>query len=104
MTPRPTNSKHSAIHQLEEEFGKRYGEYLALNKWMDNRLAIFNQLQAELNSSKEQERIIFKVVVEEQRLKHDREYQGNMEKLEECCAALMMIKARLGVAVASQQV
>jgi hypothetical protein len=70
---------------------------------MDNRLAVFNQLQTELvtvtDKSKAQEQVIFRVVVEEQRLKDDREYQENAEKLEECCAALMMIKSRLASAV-----
>ncbi|PJF19387.1 hypothetical protein PSACC_00795 [Paramicrosporidium saccamoebae] len=103
LSSRVTGSKQSTVYQLEDEFGKRYREYITLNRWMDNRLAVFNQLQTELvtvaDKSKAQEQVIFRVVVEEQRLKDDREYQENAEKLEECCAALMMIKARLASAV-----
>jgi hypothetical protein len=103
LPARTTDSKQNAIHQLEDEFGRRYREYITLNRWMDDRLAVFNLLQRELSAvtehSKAQEQVIFRVVIEEQRLKDDREYQENVEKLEECCAALMMIKARLAAAV-----
>lgn len=92
-------------HQLEEEFGKRYQEYLSLNDWMDRRLAVFaelcNQLAVSTNHAPEQQ-LIFRLVVEEKRLKEDTTYQEKLEQLEEACAALIMIKARLKEIVEQQ--
>lgn len=102
-----TCSKIGSYHQLEEEFGRRYGDYLALNKWLDNRLEIFKQLRSDLESSSatsvdvKQQHLIFKLIVEDRRLKDDREYQEKMELLEECHASLLMIKSRLASLVRS---
>ena len=83
-------------HQLEEEFSHRYQEYLFLNSWIEQRLTVFRQLKAQLAASNaNQEQTIFKLIVEEKRLKEDRTYQEKLEKLEETCAALMLIKNRL---------
>lgn len=94
-----------ACHQLADEFGQRYGEYLALNEWVDRRLEVFRQIERDLADhgavGKEptaQQQVIFRLVVEEQRLKDDRDYWEKLEKLEECCASLIMIKARLKAA------
>lgn len=92
-------------HQLEEEFGKRYQEYLSLNDWMDKRLAVFAELRNQLSASTNQvpdQQLMFRLVVEEKRLKEDATYQEKLEQLEEACAALIMIKARLKEIVEQQ--
>jgi hypothetical protein len=103
LPPRNAASKSGTYSQLEEEFSRRYAEYLALDQWVDDRLSVFKSLQKELTTtstkSPTHEQTTFRLVVEEQRLKDDREYQEKLEKLEECCAALLMIKARLGTLV-----
>lgn len=99
IPPRPrSSSKTDSYHQLEEEFGRRYGEYVALSRWMDERLDVFKQLRADLEASlsaEHQQQLIFKLIVEDRRLKDDREYHEKMELLEECHASLLMIKSRL---------
>lgn len=92
-------------HQLEEEFGRRYQEYLSLNDWMDKRLAVFTELCNQLSASTAHapdQQIVFRLVIEEKRLKEDAAYGEKLERLEEACAALMMIKARVREIVEQQ--
>ena len=96
----PSNGNRISVkdnyHQLEEEFSHRYQEYLFLNSWIEQRLTVFRQLKAQLAApNANQEQTIFKLIVEEKRLKEDRTYQEKLEKLEETCAALILIKNRL---------
>lgn len=92
-------SASNTLSRLQEEFGRRYSEYVALNKWLDGRLAVFQQLKEDLaqvkDDSPQEQQLIFKLIVEERRLKDDQEYGEKREQLDECCAALVLIKARM---------
>ena len=107
-SPAPSTDVRNAndqYHQLEEEFGKRYQEYLSLNDWIDKRLAVFADLRNQLSASTSpvpDQQLMFRLVVEEKRLKEDATYEEKLEQLEEACAALIMIKARVKEIVGQQ--
>ncbi len=90
----------TAYHVLEEEFATRYMEYVTLDALVADRLAVFETLARLLDGAphqgaREEEALIFRFVIEEQRLRDDKTYQETIGQLEECCAALLMIRRRL---------
>lgn len=92
------NSNKDPSHiELEEEFNRRYQEYLETCRWIDDRLAVFKKLKEEILSQRGElsSNQIFRLTVEQQRLATDKEYESKFNALEECHGALMMIKARL---------
>lgn len=99
-------SASNTLSRLQEEFGRRYSEYVALNKWLDGRLAVFQQLKEDLaqvkDDSPQEQQLIFKLIVEERRLKDDQEYNEKREQLDECCAALVLIKSRMTLLLQKQ--
>lgn len=103
------DAKRGQVYELSEQFGRRYQEYLTLSRQVDARLSIFQKLEKDLKAlktspdadEKTRNQVIFKVVVEQQRLKDDKEYEKTMEDLEECYAAMMVIKSRLATLVKS---
>lgn len=102
------DAKRAQFYELSEQFGRRYQEYLTLSRQVDSRLSIFQKLEKDLAAlktsgadEKSPDQVIFKVVVEQQRLKDDKDYEKTMEELEECYAAMMVIKSRLSALVKS---
>ncbi|CAM6031627.1 unnamed protein product, partial [Sphagnum compactum] len=93
------NAPRQKFAQLEEGFGRRFQEYTALNRWIDNRLAVFSQLKAQvLTGAKDPkllEQLAFKVTVEQSRLQQSSEYRETLERLNESYAALLMLKKRM---------
>ena len=82
---------------LTEEFAKRFGEYQSLCQWIDNRLTVFIRLKEELTSASGSnlDSLLFKTVVEEQRLKEDVMFIKKSDELEKCFATLRHIQSRL---------
>lgn len=91
-------SIRSSANQLIEEFENRYAEYVDLSSIVDSRLSIFRNLEAELQcfpSNEAPSSLVFRVIVEERRLTEDINFCQSLERMEECCASLLLIKSRV---------
>lgn len=71
--------------ELRSKFQRKFQEYDALEKWMDRRLAIFEQLQKDLTTASGNasatERITNRVALETANLGSDKEYKWKMAEM-----------------------
>lgn len=85
--------------ELAGRFQQLFGQYSELEKWIDRRLAIFEQLQKDLDMAKTSqqatERITKRVALETERLRSDKEYKWKLAEMDHLKGQLETIRSQM---------